>query len=687
MWFPWLFLAQVDAPPPPQPILDPEQAAVRLALQRRDRQPLAGVPLSIFIDDSPVDPIQGTTGLDGTFTFVVDAGTRLLTLEADPMQAPPELRGAAPLCRVREDWACQPHPSPLMRDRFPYLVSNETVDWEVFAEEAGTAQGVVLGPDGRPFPGARVMIWQPSCLTPETLSGARNHELQHTFSDHDGRFTLYGRYDNAKLAATAPGFVPAATARLRLEPGTRLAEIELPLAQARRIQLHVRHELGLSCGRFLILAQTTPELERPHYVSTGGLVYQDGPLAVAVEATGDPVWSGTLDGLISGSWTIEIHSWPATRPAFTEWRGVLDAAQPHHEIVLAEGRPWSGRIRRNEEQGLSRARVHFFSDVHQTLAFTDDHGRFRLEHLPTGGTGRLHVEASDGAQWDSGPLQLSAELPAMDFMLPPAPRAALSGRVLEQTSRPLRSGSVHLRPASGAAVLQRECRLDHRGRFVFAKLEPGDYQLEVRTWANGDLPRARVSVAAGADEVEILLSQGVEQLANLTGYVHDAHTGAALRDYQVRLIGPGGIGSTTRESRDTFLRLGLDPGPWHSFVTAPGYAAWEQAFSVEDSAPLSFAIPLLPVRSARIEIHDRAGRAAPAARVHATWPDGRSFQLAPHAWSAPSLEVRSNARGQADVLLPPAALDLTVEARDGTTWTQRVEATEPGAVVRLRPPE
>ena len=140
--------------------------------------------------------------------------------------------------------------------------------------------------------------------------------------------------------------------------------------------------------------------------------------------------------------------------------------------------------------------------------------------------------------------------------------AQLSGRISDPDGFPLRNARLVI--ASGASGGGRATTTDENGRFTFAALAEGAYELRISSPGYPSVvARATTGTAAAL---------AVKQGGGARLLVRDAHTRAAMPGVGVKAIGPGGARrEVTADSDGQAELVPIMPGKWQLEVRVPGY--------------------------------------------------------------------------------------------------------------------
>jgi hypothetical protein len=437
------------------------------------------------------------------------------------------------------------------------------------ALEAGTRlEGLVLDlGTGLPVADALVVSETDAPLQILALSGpeaAREAELlPWARSGPDGGFTLEDLGPGPQvLRATAAGFGPA---WVELPAGAPHGRVEVGLMEGGRVEGTVRDAAGAPVeGCVLILSVVDFGAANPvmsYAIAQSGA---DGGFALADLPAGD--WPLLRFGRLDGSSLpdpelafVHVEAGETTRRDFAEERAGVRLAGT---VELADGAPAPRRsvwLTPVESVG---------QDMASTT--TDDSGRFAFEGLAAR---HYALFLSRGVPPDMvllGDVDLRSGADVLDQRLVLA-SGGLSGRALDGSSNaPLARGVVLLlREELASRQFAGKTFTDEEGRFAFAHVGPGSYEIQVLPQAGshaaGSLgPELLGAIAVGeGDAVELaplyLYPGGALEL------IARASTGEPAAGEPVELWLEGRRYCVLEDARTDergVLRVGLKPGRW-----------------------------------------------------------------------------------------------------------------------------
>ncbi|HEY4242579.1 MAG TPA: sigma-70 family RNA polymerase sigma factor [Kofleriaceae bacterium] len=230
--------------------------------------------------------------------------------------------------------------------------------------------------------------------------------------------------------------------------------------------------------------------------------------------------------------------------------------------VVAGARVDAARLDRDAKTGRAVA-----------VAFTDRAGRYSL----VVGAGEVLVAASHPEYApQTRYVDLGSTGATANFAL--APGGVIEGVVRDvHTKQPVAGASVH---ASSDSVLElaaqgeRIVKTDDAGKFRFAGLGPGAYQLAAEVGARRS--RVPVGVEVGVAEQQADIVVLVDAMATIHGTVVD-DTGAAAPGVTVRASGDADESETTADAAGAFAFEGLAPNRWALSGTSDRYLPDGQA--------------------------------------------------------------------------------------------------------------
>lgn len=372
-----------------------------------------------------------------------------------------------------------------------------------------------------------------------------------------------------------------------------------------------------------------------------------------------------LTGLEPGLWTVNAYG-PNGRNARAEVEVTAGGGPYRVDLEIGGGLTLAGTVTAAGEP-LPGASVHLTraDGPHRASARTGSDGSFRIEGLEAGvyevvvGHGMAHLgrRELDLAGDDEIHLDVAA--------------ASLAGSVLDAEGGPVGEAQVHARSARGDGSEGLVMTLtDPAGRFAFAFLPPGEYEVIANAHA-GPSARATVSLEAGdRREVELRLDRGSE----LVLIPHLAGGGHPLR-VTVSVLRAGGpvyqnVAPVAADGSAVFFDV--PDGAWTLIAHGDETAMVEAAAEVP-GAPVTVVLP--PATVLEIEVPALAEvESVPFTIVGA---DGR-----PPAVVATRSHLRL-ARGRGAVVwLPPGAWTVHAAGPDGRRY-EGTAVTVPGPPARL----
>ncbi len=344
---------------------------------------------------------------------------------------------------------------------------------------------------------------------------------------------------------------------------------------------------------------------------------------------------------------------------------VLDAGlRLHGRVSDAAGAPLAGaRVQLSDLTGTQRGAT---GGPRETIA--DDEGRYEFLHLAQRQYG---VEASSAGH-QSQSTSISLALGGVgggarhDFSLQAAD-SFLGGLLLGSDDRPLADVPLRLsrRESGPSSWFLARTSTDRDGRFTFADIAAGSYQIDVESY-RCYLPQP-VAVQAGEEDVLLRARFALSLHGRLLA------DGAPPRTFTVEIrpdgrTGAGLLAGVARErsfaTPEAFLLTGLRPGSYRLAVRAEGFAAAESSDVIlgPDSGHVECVVALQRGGS----IAGRLAAPAPGARAELRAPDwDPSLPIEATFPTPPSHGLVAALDEQGRFLLehvPPGAWTLTLRA-------------------------
>lgn len=335
--------------------------------------------------------------------------------------------------------------------------------------------GVVVDPDGRPVPGARVGAGR------ETLTGA------------DGRFRLMAR-PGAVVEARADGYAPVRSASV----GEQDVEITLrlePLAAGVFVRGIVVDDAGRALAGASVAAVTVQQLPRDNVVRrvhASTRTWGDGTFVLGRL----PEETLTLEASLPGFGTTSLEGiqptreGPANAPALVLRRGHAVRGQ----VLDASGAPVAGTLVkcvRSEDPAAVTVNHARLPDP-CARGYADHEGRFELRGVVEGEWNVFAVGEGAGAS-----VRVPQAEPVILRAAPPPETALLEGTVVDADGRPVPKAIVRARRIDTEGELAGEASLSGRFRF---EAPPGRYRLDAnwKFWVHGSRHASMVFPPVGA---------------------------------------------------------------------------------------------------------------------------------------------------------------------------------------------
>jgi RNA polymerase sigma factor (sigma-70 family) len=627
------------------PAVEPRPAVYALTgtvRRREDGSALAGVSLEAQVFGPRFERLTATTDEAGRYRIERNGPVSVSTLTV----------------------AATPTTTGTQRPVGKRLAADEPLVVDLWVTGGASLSARVVDEHGRPVRGATVRAWCSERFEPSKPEDRR------ATSAGNGAFTLEHLGERFVLFAEVPGLACLYGLRGHLRPGVDVEGLEVVMSEATLLRGHVVDERGQPIAG----AQLS---DAPHMGSGNDDATQVVGVqrfwAHEVQTTTGPDGAFALGPVPSRSWNARV-----THPAFLYADAPLDPELEDNRIELAAGYALRGVVLGADGRALPGAEVHVRPQPgEERRATTDAAGRFEVHALNASESGFVLVSAPWHAVLARQPLAFGPDAPG-SIELRLQPETPLAGRVLDERGRPVADALVR---AEGDRLLEiatdygerttwewkagcNEVRTDAEGRFRFAQLYPGEFQ--VRT-SPPDAPelRAELRVRSGREDVELVLDRAALERVVFTGTVRDARTHEPLREFSVspqRAEAGGGTRGNSRSFDDTqgsFRLAGYEPGRYDVRITAPGYAGWIGGLTEYREGEQRIEAELWPTCAPTFAAVDERGRALSARLVFHDL-DGRQLWLDQGTWRTNTLTVD----GAGDVApgLPTSAVRVTATA-------------------------
>lgn len=378
--------------------------------------------------------------------------------------------------------------------------------------------GVVVDPVGAPVTGADVRIFEAGDLLRLAAPIAEAE------TDADGRFTAErlptGRYELSVRAAgypttrrrnlelTDPGSAPSRIdlGVITLEAGTRIAGLvtdptgrPLEGVSIRSLQVRSRFPSPLLAGDDDRLPTVRTDAE-------GRFELTELPAGLPIRLI------ATRDGHLPVQTSVTATAPGAADPVGTDDDPVILVLEPAAFVVgrveTPAGEPVSGaRIWTQPVEGRASPLT---DDLGREIVLTDDDGLFELIRLAPGRVD-IHVQAAGWAETRETITAVVGREPE-PLILTLEPGVSLTGRVTDDTGRPLEWTEVTVRPLGDDPGWSNLLRADHvertgdDGTFAFATLTAGEHTIRVRheEWSPVEL---EITLSPGGNHRDIQLTE------------------------------------------------------------------------------------------------------------------------------------------------------------------------------------
>jgi protocatechuate 3,4-dioxygenase beta subunit len=235
-------------------------------------------------------------------------------------------------------------------------------------------------------------------------------------------------------------------------------------------------------------------------------------------------------------------------------------------VLASGGRTLTGIVTDATGGPIAGARVDAAKLDHQTKAgravavtFSDPAGHYKLSI----GGGAILVAASHPEYASQERyVDLGASGATASFAL--VPGGVIEGVVRDAKTKQPVAGAV-VRSGHAAAPLElaaendRDVKADAAGKFRFAGLRPGGYELVARAGTRSSRTPVDIGLGVAEQQTDIVLL--IDAAATLRGKVLD-DSGAPAAKVSVRAFGDGETETTTSDAAGAFVFEGLAPGRW-----------------------------------------------------------------------------------------------------------------------------
>jgi len=465
-----------------------------------------------------------------------------------------------------------------------------------------SVSGVVRGPGGEPFAGARVFVTGAQSLTP-------------VFSDEEGKFTVDAvpAARRATARASAPEYTTSASEPFAVPDGEPVKDIEIELTPGGTIRGRLRSSEGLPLeGAYVRYVRGQLNARNPW-----GFRQFDRQPKFPVAADGSFEITGVTAGAVTVRGDADGHlpNWDSSV--------TVAAAQPVGgiDLILTPGTEISGRVEgpggavvagatlnaRYRGDSKSRQRGFVAALPGDPTTQSDSEGRFTFRGLKLG-----NYSVSAGAQ-GFAPAWLQASTGTGEIVVKLGAAESISGVVKGPDGKPLGGVPVQARNADQARNRNNNywwwggnrVFTAPDGSFEFVNLVEGAYDLTVSAnWIWGrDVnvkDKTELGVRTGRDDVEILVEAGT----TITGRVVDQDGNPIRMGWVAANPETGGNSRNswgrgqrwTRLGADgTFQIAGLEPGPHTinasgTFVAVPAKGVATGSTDVEVRVRAGFVI-------------------------------------------------------------------------------------------------
>jgi protocatechuate 3,4-dioxygenase beta subunit len=468
-----------------------------------------------------------------------------------------------------------------------YAEARDTVKVERGAEAAGTVElllpraglvrGIVLDPEGRPLPAARVYAVPdgvPSLLEDPRAAVTVNHRIFEALdakADEQGRFELGGVPLGALqlMIAAHPDHVRSAPVEVRLAAGSPEAAVELRLQRWGTLVVQVVDAEGRPAvpGEVRLFPSAVRARNR------------------SLERASD----GSFPRLVPGPYQVEVLAGDTTVT-----RDVDVPGGPPTEVIvrLSGGSSLAGRLVDDRGAPIAETLVTATPDPRNPRRVlgtasgssrTDGEGRFRIAGLETG----LHQVFAPSSEDHEAAILSGVDAPQADLSLVARRRARVTARLVLPAGAAAPEGVKVVKTAKGPGERSESVLLPWRdGRLEVPGFPPGPARVEAIVEGLGSVARDLDAVPGQVVDLgELRIETGIA----LEGRVVDAQ-GAAVAGVEVaRDQGVGAVGRigtvTDREGR--FRLEHVAPGEARLILSARGFATAGHVVPVRAGEPVT----------------------------------------------------------------------------------------------------
>ena len=364
-------------------------------------------------------------------------------------------------------------------------------------------RGIVESEDGSPIPGAAII---------SADLGYKYEGVPITESDGKGEFTIRGlAADSQAIAARARGFMASrAIVKSRGQAWPERVRLVMKRGGA-SIAVTVIDPLETRLPAAIVVVG----VHDFEFGRGAGKLLSVGPFPVALRT--DDLGELVVYGLEGGSHSVRIR-----HPDYAPWSGEISVTPGnavHRRIQLRRGCTVNGRVNDIEGNPVVGCAVSIglLGTASGHLARSDAQGDFQLTGVPGG---RYEVSAEKSGMIEAKThLEVRENEPnRVDFTLSPAAR--IRGYLVDDSDRAM--PDLRVEASAGGYPLGTD-RSDSEGRFEIKGLEHGkDYVIDVVTSRNMRLTRLGGRIAAGENNLRIVISSTKLQAGSVAGVVVDS---------------------------------------------------------------------------------------------------------------------------------------------------------------------